>query len=239
MLGMATAIHRDGARANQQAKVDKKDALLKDLNEWETAVEDYTVFVKGEVKEVMNPLVGVKVALPGHEKLLPLPAALMNPPVYPSNFTRIRERFRDGQKVQVRVLRDNAQVTEMTLEDEEVRVPEIEGVMGEWDVIKEDDQRKLEAVQSTVGWSKDWHEGKVSAVKPFGVFCWVWNCREVLVKNDSILPKLLKWDADRGEQGPDRYAISAGAQVRLKLKWLPANMKYEAKVIGSMVDHDA
>mmetsp|Transcript_24174 Transcript_24174/g.75181 ORF Transcript_24174/g.75181 Transcript_24174/m.75181 type:complete len:112 (+) Transcript_24174:3-338(+) len=111
--------------------------------------------------------------------------------------------------------------------------------MGEFEAVSQEDQRKLEEVKGTTGWTKDWHEAKVSAVKPFGVFCWIWGCREILVKNDSILPNLLVWDRDRGEQGPDRYSIAPGAQVRLKLKWLPANAKYEAKVIGSMVDHDA
>lgn len=224
---------------NQKAKMDKKDVFMKELAEWEEAVEDYANVVKGEIKEVCNPLTAVKVMVPGHEKPLLLHAALMNPPVPLENFLQIREKHREGHKVQVRVLRDNQQVCEMPLEEEEVRVPEIEGIMAEYEAVKQEDEAKLEELKTTNGWSKDWHEGKVSAVKNFGIFCWVWGCREVLVRNDSILPNLLAWEPERGESVPDRYGILQGATVRLKLKWLPANQKYEAKVIGSMIEHEA
>mmetsp|Transcript_82486 Transcript_82486/g.256501 ORF Transcript_82486/g.256501 Transcript_82486/m.256501 type:complete len:551 (-) Transcript_82486:151-1803(-) len=225
--------------ANQRAKMDKKDSLTKELKDWEEAVEDYTVVVKGEIKEVLNPLYGAKLAVLGHDKHLLLHAAFLNPPVPLKDFTKLRDKLKEGRTLQVRVLRDYAQVSELPLEEEETRAVEIERLLGEYDAVRQEDERRYEELKALGTWSTEFYDGKVSSVKNFGVFVWIWGCREILVRSDAMLQKYLAWDPDKGEQSPDRYAISVGTEVKVRLKWLAATHKYEAKITGSMLEYDA
>jgi len=227
----------DGATiaANQRAKMEKKDALVEELRTWEEAMEDYMSTEAGEVKEFMTPLHGVKVKLQSREQLLVLHAALMNPPVYPGDFKDIKTKHKTGTKVNVRVLRDNERVTTMSLEEEENRVPEIEGVLGEYEELKQEDDRLLQELIDLGTWTSDWTEGTVSSVhRDFGVFVWIWGCREILVRKDSIPKDHLIWNDDLKENEVDRRKFHVGEKIKLKLKYLEATWNQPAKVTGSI-----
>lgn len=126
----------------------------------------------------------------------------------------------------------------MSLEEEEIRVPEIEGVLAEYEEFKqEDDRRWQELVNLGAGtWTKDWTEGTVSSVKDFGIFVWIWEHREILVHKQNIPEELLKSDNKFPEKVPDNQKVKVGQQIKLKLKYLEATNKQEAKVTGSLKD---
>lgn len=216
--------------ANQLPKLEKKKVWQEELKSAEAMLEPWQEVVSGMVVEMMKPLHGVWVEVPGYETSMPLYAAHCDPPIGADDLGLLLRKFRINQKTKVRVLRDKT-LCQMSEEDEAENKEVSEGIMKQLESMKEEAERMEEEWKKNHGYWSNWYDATVKSTAKFGVFLTIGPSADILVPVKNMPADLIHWDSDLKETVPDRKEICVKSQVKVRVRY----MKAKDCIIGSML----
>eukprot|EP00425_Heterocapsa_triquetra_P041925 CAMPEP_0195077538 /NCGR_PEP_ID=MMETSP0448-20130528/19945_1 /TAXON_ID=66468 /ORGANISM="Heterocapsa triquestra, Strain CCMP 448" /LENGTH=249 /DNA_ID=CAMNT_0040110189 /DNA_START=1 /DNA_END=746 /DNA_ORIENTATION=+ len=217
--------------ANQQAKLQKKEVLLEELDMWEKAVEPHTVWHEAQIVAMMEPLYGVLVKVDGHTEPKELSAAHMSPPIPAEELMSIEHnaKYRKGNDLKVRIMRNQSYVTDMTEEEEAAARGLSDEITKGLEDVKKKDEKLMEQLWHG-GYSAEQYDGVVSSLRDYCIFVRVLG-REVKVAPDDMKANLVWTDPTSRVRKVKRDNIVKGTDVQLRLKW----DERQDRVIGSMI----
>jgi|ERR1712150_138154 len=217
---------------NQKLKLAKKEELLYDLDLWTKAREPHLSVWSAVVTEILNPLFGVRVKLEGRTEPLILLAAHMDPPISEKNLQEVDERYKLGQELKVRVMRNGYDVTDMTVEDEDYFYEDSCKIVEALTAMRTADEKMAEDLWYSNKYSTDLYKGFVTGVKDQCIFVRVNDCREVRISSGELITEFRYKDAVSHVPKTRREAIQVGMEVHgIKLKY---DWKSD-RIFGSML----
>mmetsp|Transcript_32417 Transcript_32417/g.48552 ORF Transcript_32417/g.48552 Transcript_32417/m.48552 type:complete len:167 (+) Transcript_32417:3-503(+) len=141
----------------------------------------------------------------------------MNPPVPIEKLPEIASRYTRGQELKVRIRRDGATITDMSIDEEDEYYEESTAIAAKVDELRKADQELSEALWTSGEHSTETYTGPILSIKDNCVFIRILDSREVRIFAGDLAGDLQQQDPVSKVAKTKRDALSVGMELTVKL----------------------